>query len=237
MASSDQLSFDLPGFEIYEVRRQGQAIEIVAHSNRKEAICARLVSNPLEVCIATMNVSPSGLHTDAVTVFLILSCLIFSIVGKRDIGTLPNSGARSMLKGIQEHGGRRHAGFRNDATNLLPLLPANFSFPQLLPCLLKSDGLHLPISLPCPPLDVWSGCSSNIQINWIHKTCNCEINCSSIQLCKRLASSPGIFNVSCANVNYKPLTFGFSLAKRPTFPNSPTSLLNCVKTIQLSVRR
>ena len=39
MASSDQLSFDLPGFEIDEVRREGQVMEIVAHSNRTEAIC------------------------------------------------------------------------------------------------------------------------------------------------------------------------------------------------------
>ena len=39
MTSSDQLSFDLLGFEIDEVRREGQAIEIVAHSNRTEAIC------------------------------------------------------------------------------------------------------------------------------------------------------------------------------------------------------
>ncbi len=39
MASSNQLSFVLPGSAIDEVRQQGQEIEIVAHSIEKEAVC------------------------------------------------------------------------------------------------------------------------------------------------------------------------------------------------------
>jgi transposase len=39
MTSSNQLLFDLPGFEVDEVSQQGQAIELVAHSTGNEAIC------------------------------------------------------------------------------------------------------------------------------------------------------------------------------------------------------
>lgn len=39
MASSNQFSFDFPGFEIDEGRQEGREIEVLAHSSGKEAIC------------------------------------------------------------------------------------------------------------------------------------------------------------------------------------------------------